>query len=163
MSRQPHRHVLACHLHRISISQRFDVAPTRKQLFSRFTVFCLVINRTIASGIFTQPVRVLQLAGSSGVALVIWIAAGIIILCVVESWIELALTIPIHYIFRDGGWQRVSSPRNGGDKNYVSLFTLTSPCSSERKKRKKRERGRRGNTNADNRSSSNTSTKSPVT
>jgi amino acid permease len=88
---------------------------------SRFTVFCLVINRTIASGIFTQPVNVLKYTGSSGAALLIWVVAGIIILCVVATWIELALTIPIHYVFRDGSWQRVSSPRNGGDKNYVRL------------------------------------------
>ncbi|KAK4183373.1 amino acid/polyamine transporter I [Podospora australis] len=102
--------------------QRFDVAPTRKQLLSPFTVFCLVINRTIASGIFTQPVNVLRFTGSSGVSLLIWVAGGGIIICVVATWIELALTIPIHYIFREGNWQRVSSPRNGGDKNYLEYI-----------------------------------------
>ncbi|KAK0619663.1 amino acid permease-domain-containing protein, partial [Immersiella caudata] len=79
----------------------------------------LVINRTIASGIFTQPVNVLRLAGSSGQAILLWIVAGVIILCVVASWIELALTVPIHYIFHEGRWQRLSAPRNGGDKNYL--------------------------------------------
>jgi len=96
-----------------------SLSPTKNQLLSPFTVFCLVINRTIASGVFTQPVNVLRLAGSSGAAIVIWIAAGIIVLCVVASWIELALTVPIHYIFHEGRWQRLSAPRNGGDKNYV--------------------------------------------
>jgi amino acid permease len=100
--------------------ERFDVAPTRHQLLSPFTVFCLVINRTIGSGIFTQPVNVLRGVGSAGAALLIWVVAGVIILCIVASWMELALTIPIHYVFRDGSWERVSSPRNGGDKNYVS-------------------------------------------
>ncbi|RYP74152.1 hypothetical protein DL771_003210 [Monosporascus sp. 5C6A] len=35
---------------------------------------------------------------------------------------ELALTIPIHYVFRDGSWERLSSPRNGGDKNYLEYI-----------------------------------------
>lgn len=109
--------------------ERFDVAPTRDQLLSPFTVFCLVMNRTIASGIFTQPVNVLRRAGSAGVALLIWVSAGIITLCVVATWMELALTIPIHYVFRDGTWERLSAPRNGGDKNYVRprLPALLSP------------------------------------
>ncbi|KAK4450195.1 amino acid permease-domain-containing protein [Podospora aff. communis PSN243] len=32
---------------------------------------------------------------------------------------KLALTVPIHYIFHEGRWQRLSAPRNGGDKNYL--------------------------------------------
>ena len=77
------------------------------------------MNRTIASGIFTQPVNVLRGAGSSGVALLLWVVAGLIILCIVVCWTELALTIPLHYVFRDENWTRISAPRNGGDKNYV--------------------------------------------
>ncbi|KAM7224585.1 amino acid transporter [Rhypophila decipiens] len=102
--------------------ERFDVAPTRKQLFSPFTVFCLIMNRTIASGIFTQPVNVLRGAGSSGVALLLWVVAGLIILAIVSCWTELALTIPLHYVFRDNDWQRISAPRNGGDKNYLEYI-----------------------------------------
>ncbi|KAK0652712.1 hypothetical protein B0T16DRAFT_104714 [Cercophora newfieldiana] len=96
-----------------------SLSPTKSQLLSPFTVFCLVTNRTIASGIFTQPVNVLRLSGSSGQAIALWVAAGIIILCVVASWLEFALTVPIHYIFYQGRLQRLSAPRNGGDKNYV--------------------------------------------
>jgi amino acid permease len=103
----------------LAIPKRFDVAPTTKQRLSPFTVFCLIMNRTIASGIFQQPVNVLFGAGSSGVAVVLWCFAGVIILCVVACWLELALTIPIHSIINDGSWIRVSTPRSGGDKNYV--------------------------------------------
>lgn len=78
------------------------------------------MNRTIASGIFTQPVNVLRGAGSSGIALLLWVVAGVIIICIVVCWTELALTIPLHYVFRDENWQKISAPRNGGDKNYVS-------------------------------------------
>ncbi|KAK3369320.1 amino acid/polyamine transporter I [Lasiosphaeria ovina] len=80
------------------------------------------MNRTIASGIFTQPVNVLRGAGSSGVALLLWVVAGLIILCIVTGWIELALTIPLHYIFRNGNWMRISAPRSGGDKNYLEYI-----------------------------------------
>jgi amino acid permease len=103
----------------LAIPKRFDVSPTTKQLLGPFTVFCLIMNRTIASGIFTQPVNVLYWAGSSGVAVVLWFFAGVIILCVVACWLELALTVPLHSIFKNGSWIRVSAPRSGGDKNYV--------------------------------------------
>jgi|SRR3569833_1564998 len=99
--------------------QRFDVGPSRDQLLSPFTVFCLIMNRTIASGIFTQPVNVLLYSGSSGVSILLWVIAGIIITSLVQSWLELALTVPLHDIFRNGEWVRISTPRSGGDKNYV--------------------------------------------
>lgn len=87
-------------------------------------MFCLIINRTIASGIFTQPINVLNLTGSAGISLVLWFAGGVIVTCVVATWIEFALTVPLHYIFRNGVMQRVSAPRNGGDKNYVRTSFL---------------------------------------
>ncbi|KAK3368785.1 amino acid permease-domain-containing protein [Podospora didyma] len=105
-----------------SQKERFDVAPTPNQLFGSFTVFCLIINRTIASGIFTQPVNVLRGAGSSGVAVALWVAAGLIIICIVACWTELALTIPLHYVFENERWRRISAPRSGGDKNYLEYI-----------------------------------------
>lgn len=99
--------------------QRFDFAPTEDQLLSPFDVFCLIMNRTIASGIFKLPTSIILRAGSSGLALVLWIIGGIIALCIVTAWVELALTIPLHYIFQDGVLQRISTPKSGGDKNYV--------------------------------------------
>jgi riboflavin transporter FmnP len=103
----------------LAILKRFDVAPTTKQYLSPFTVLCLIMNRTIASDIFAQPVNVLYGTGGSGIALVFWCFAGVIILCVVACWLELALTIPLYTIFKNGSWTRVSTPRSGGDKNYV--------------------------------------------
>jgi amino acid permease len=77
------------------------------------------MNRTIGSGIFTQPVNILFLAGSSGVAITLWVFGGLIIWAIVVCWIELALTIPLHYVFHNDAWMKVSAPRSGGDKNYV--------------------------------------------
>src|SRR4051794_26907122 len=41
------------------LSQRFDLSPTTTQLLGTFDIFCLVLNRTIGSGIFTVPPKVL--------------------------------------------------------------------------------------------------------
>ena len=82
------------------------------------------MNRTIGTGIFVQPVNVLFLTGSSGTALLLWCVAGIIVFCIVLSWLELALTIPLHMVFHNESWVRYSSPRSGGDKNYVSISLL---------------------------------------
>jgi amino acid permease len=79
------------------------------------------MNRTIASGIVTQPTNILFLAGSSGVALTLWVAAGLIILAVVACWNELALTVPLHYVEYNDIWMKISTPRSGGEKNYASV------------------------------------------
>jgi amino acid transporter len=121
------------------LKKRFDVSPTSMQQLGWFTVICLILNRTIGTGIFVQPVNVLTLTGSSGVALLLWCVAGLIVFCIVLSWLELALTIPLHYIFHNGSWERYSTPRSGGDKNYVSLSlcilydqeSSNSPCQLE--------------------------------
>lgn len=92
-----------------------NIAPSGNDLLSRFTVFCLVMNRTIASGIFTQPYNVVVNAGSPAAALLLWAAAGIISLCITLVWVEFGLSIPRHVI---SGELR-STPQSGGDKNYV--------------------------------------------
>ena len=74
------------------------------------------MNRTIASGIFTQPFNVLFFAGSSGVAIILWCFADVIVFCIVACWLKMALSIPI---FRDASGMRLATPRSDGDKNYV--------------------------------------------
>jgi hypothetical protein len=80
------------------------------------------MNRTIASGIFKYPGIVLGLVDNPALALLLWVAAGIIALSVVLVWVELGLTVPLQNIILDGINQRVSTPRSGGDKNYVNLL-----------------------------------------
>lgn len=77
------------------------------------------MNRTIGSGIFTVPPKVLGGTGSIGGALLVWAASGIIVLCGALCWLELGMTIPIHTISENGRTVRVSAPRSGGEKNYV--------------------------------------------
>ncbi|KAH0556312.1 hypothetical protein GP486_005760 [Trichoglossum hirsutum] len=107
--------------------QRFDVAPTAKQLLGPFTVFCLVLNRTIGSGIFTVPPKVLSGTGSVGAALIIWSFSGIIVMCGLLCWLELGLSIPFHLISEDGTMRKVSTPRSGGEKNFLEYIFKKPP------------------------------------
>ncbi|KAK5652423.1 hypothetical protein OQA88_10465 [Cercophora sp. LCS_1] len=99
-------------------TQLINRTVSRSDLLGRFTTFCLVINRTIASGIFTQPYNVMIGVGNPGAALLTWIIAGILALCITACWTELGLSIPRHLV--NGQW--VSTPKSGGDKNYLEYI-----------------------------------------
>ncbi|OCK93857.1 amino acid transporter, partial [Cenococcum geophilum 1.58] len=101
---------------------RFDVSPTNSQLLGRYTVLCLVINRTIGSGIFTVPPKVLAGTGSVGGSLFVWTACGIISLCGCYCWLELGLSLPLRTILENGIAKQVSTPRSGGEKNFLEYI-----------------------------------------
>jgi hypothetical protein len=85
-------------------------------------VAALILNRTIGTGIFAQPINILELTGSSGVAIALWGAGGLLVTCVLLCWLELGMTVPIfNYVDEDGISMKVSTPRSGGDKNFVSF------------------------------------------
>lgn len=101
--------------------QRIDIAPATSQLLGPFTIVCLVLNRTIGSGIFTIPPKILAGAGSVGGAILIWTFSGLIVICGTLCWLELGLSIPFHKVEAENGEVReVSAPRSGGEKNFVS-------------------------------------------
>ncbi|KAM7196199.1 amino acid transporter [Rhypophila sp. PSN 637] len=97
----------------------FNAYPVNRNLLSQFTVFCLILNRTIGSGIFAQPYNVVSGAGSSGLALVIWVLAPLVCLCQAACWTEMALSIPRA---RDVDGSIVATPKSGGDKNYLEYI-----------------------------------------
>lgn len=108
-----------CGVVTLTTLQRFHIAPTSKQLLGSWSVVGLILNRTIGSGIFTQPVNVLEYTGSSGAAILVWIYACVIVLCITACWLELGLNVPFYSIVYNGIRKRLSTPRSGGDKNYV--------------------------------------------
>jgi amino acid transporter len=59
---------------------------------------------------------------SAGNALLLWIFCGVIALCIVLCWLELGLTVPLYTVQGRTGWDVVSAPCNGADKNYVSVI-----------------------------------------
>ncbi|KAI9809233.1 MAG: hypothetical protein M1825_002524 [Sarcosagium campestre] len=100
---------------------RFTVySPPEAQKLSAFTVVCLILNRTIGSGIFIVPAIALNGTGSVGVALCFWPLATLISICGVLCWLEFGLTIPKLEV--DGVAGRVSVPRSGGEKNYLEYI-----------------------------------------
>ncbi|KAK2758650.1 hypothetical protein FQN54_003340 [Arachnomyces sp. PD_36] len=102
--------------------ERVEVSPTSKQLLGPFTVLCLAFNRTIGSGIFTVPSKVLAGTGSVGAALLLWASCGLIVICGALCWLELGLTLPFHNVLENGRWIRVSTPRSGGEKNWLEYI-----------------------------------------
>jgi hypothetical protein len=86
------------------------------QRFSRFTVVCLILNRTIGSAIFNQPINVLFPTDSSAVAILVWVVGGLIGFALMLCWLEWALTVSGHFI--DDSLQSTRI-RSGGEKNYV--------------------------------------------
>ncbi|KAI9711864.1 MAG: hypothetical protein M1820_002009 [Bogoriella megaspora] len=100
--------------------QRIEVAPSESQMLGPFTVVCMVINRTIGSGIWTVPSQVLVGSGSIGGSLLIWTASGLIAICGALCFLEMGLSIPFYRIKDRNGFERdVSAPRSGGEKNYL--------------------------------------------
>ena len=85
---------------------------------------CMVLNRTIGSGIFTVPPKVLAGVGSVGGAILMWSFSGVIAICGALCWLELGLSIPFHRINDNGIVREVSAPRSGGEKNVVSYLDL---------------------------------------
>ncbi len=101
------------------LSQLFDASPTTSQRLGSWTVFCLVANRTIGSGLFAQPYNVLRHLGGSGQALLVWFAAGLIVFAISVCWVELGMSVPFYDVRHNGRLLRKAAPRSGGDKNYV--------------------------------------------
>ncbi|KAI9709601.1 MAG: hypothetical protein M1828_002409 [Chrysothrix sp. TS-e1954] len=100
-------------------TQRVEITPTTSQLLGRFTVICLILNRTIGSGIFTTPAYVLEGTGSVGASLLLWTAGGLIATCGLLVWLEFGLSLPLRKIPGQEGEHNV--PRSGGEKNYLEF------------------------------------------
>lgn len=104
------------------LPQIFDISPANDQLLGQWTIFFLVFNRTVGSGIFTVPFIVIRATQSLGVSLFIWAGCGIVVLCGACTWLELGLSVPRVTIEEDGDQIRVAAPRSGGEKNWVSRW-----------------------------------------
>ena len=94
---------------------RKEYVPSGQEKIKSFTVACLIINRSVGSGIFATPAKVIQGTNSIGVSLIFWTLGGLLALCGTLVWIEFGLSIPREIV--DGKERAV--PRSGGEKNYV--------------------------------------------
>ncbi|KAF7506036.1 hypothetical protein GJ744_012283 [Endocarpon pusillum] len=92
--------------------------PSSSQRLGWFTIMCLILNRSIGTGIFATPTKIIIGTGNVGPALVMWVCGGLVALSALHVWNELGLTIP-----RNRGR---SVPRSGGEKNYFE-YMVRSP------------------------------------
>ncbi|KXJ87170.1 amino acid/polyamine transporter I, partial [Microdochium bolleyi] len=84
------------------------------------TVVCLILNRTIGSGIFVTPALVLHGMGSVGGSLLLWVFGGLISTCGLMVWLQLGLSLPLLPTGNDKMLRAV--PRSGGEKNYLEFI-----------------------------------------
>lgn len=103
--------------------QRIDEAPSTQDRLGRFTVVFLILNRTIGSGIFVTPVKVLNGTGSVGASILLWTLGAVVATCGLLVWLELGLSLPLRVVqTMPGIFERKSVPRSGGEKNYVRIL-----------------------------------------
>ncbi|KAI4236573.1 MAG: hypothetical protein L6R40_006129 [Gallowayella cf. fulva] len=103
-------------------------SPPDTQKLGSITVMCLIINRTIGSGIYVTPAIVLRATNSVGVSLLLWTLGAIFGICGLLVWLELGLSIPkfqppdsgTDSIDGEGAFENV--PRSGGEKNYLEYI-----------------------------------------
>ncbi|KAF1998203.1 amino acid transporter, partial [Amniculicola lignicola CBS 123094] len=94
---------------------RKEYAPSKQEKIRSFTVICLILNRSIGSGIFATPAMIIQGTKSVGMNIVFWAAGGLLVMCGTLVWLEFGLSIPREHV--EGKERAV--PRSGGEKNYL--------------------------------------------
>ena len=99
--------------------RREERSPSNRQKISYFTVGCLILNRTIGSGIFVTPRNVLLGTKSVGISILLWALGGIVSTCGLLVWNEFGLNVPLRIV--PGGHER-PVPRSGGEKNYLEYL-----------------------------------------
>ncbi|KAK6337294.1 hypothetical protein TWF730_002700 [Orbilia blumenaviensis] len=112
-------------------TKRYRIPPEHKLGF--FSVFSLIVNRMIGSGIFEQPSTVLAGCGSIGASLFVWAIGSLVAFSGLLVHIEYGLVIPrAAGHFPDTGnnsgpnsnaaprW--ACFPRSGGEKNYFEFL-----------------------------------------
>ncbi|KAL9046610.1 MAG: hypothetical protein Q9214_000595 [Letrouitia sp. 1 TL-2023] len=104
-------------------------SPPDDQKLGSITVMCLILNRTIGSGIYVTPALVLRATNSVGASLFLWTLGAIFGICGLLVWLELGLSIPKFQTperaagsHNDGEGVFESVPRNGGEKNYLEYI-----------------------------------------
>ncbi|CAO1606103.1 hypothetical protein XANCAGTX0491_009602 [Xanthoria calcicola] len=103
-------------------------SPPDTQKLGSITVMCLILNRTIGSGIYVTPAVVLRATNSVGISLLLWTFGAVFGLCGLLVWLELGLSIPKFQppdestASLEGEARFENVPRSGGEKNYLEYI-----------------------------------------
>ncbi|KAL2863164.1 amino acid permease-domain-containing protein [Aspergillus lucknowensis] len=99
------------------VDNAFSLADNQR--IGPFTIMALALNRTIGTGIFLTPARILQGTGSVGAALLLWAFGGAYGASGLACWLQFGLSIPCYTI---PGRGKKNVPRSGGEKNYLEFL-----------------------------------------
>jgi amino acid transporter len=83
-------------------SEQYITSDSRRQISFISAVF-LIFNRMVGTGIFATPATIVDLSGSVGLSLFIWVIGMLIAAAGMLTYLEFGTGIP----------------RNGGEKNYL--------------------------------------------
>ncbi|KAK5715755.1 hypothetical protein LTR17_016665 [Elasticomyces elasticus] len=99
---------------------RLEHVPPDRNKIGKWTVVSLILNRTIGSGIFLTPHRILAGTGCVGGALLLWVLVAAISLCGLYVWLECGLSMPQRQVLGEPAPRGV--PRSGGEKNFLEFI-----------------------------------------
>ncbi|EPE02469.1 high affinity methionine permease [Ophiostoma piceae UAMH 11346] len=80
-------------------------AREQKRKIGVFSAVMLIVNRVIGTGIFATPGTILELSGSVGLSLIMWLCGMLIAAAGTAVYLEFGTAIP----------------KNGGEKNYLEF------------------------------------------
>lgn len=103
--------------------------PPESQKLGPISVMCLIVNRTIGTGIYVMPAIALKATNSVRISLIFWSLGAIFGISGVLVWLELGLSIPKFRPAdlglepqREGEGAFECVPRSGGEKNYLEYI-----------------------------------------
>jgi hypothetical protein len=91
--------------HSFVVDEEHARAASDKREIGVISAAFLVFNRMVGTGIFATPSGILQLSGSVGLALFLWVAGSVIAAAGMAVYLEFGTAIP----------------KNGGEKNYLEF------------------------------------------
>ena len=97
--------------------QLLEYSPPSTSKIGKWTIVFLILNRTIWSGIFLAPHKVLAGTGCVGGALLLWLLGAVFSICGLYVWLECSMSMPQRTVRGESEPRGV--PRSGGEKNFV--------------------------------------------
>lgn len=93
-------------------------SPPKQYRLGFISVYCIIINKMIGTGIFDTPTTIMHDTKSVGFTLIFWLLGSIATLAGTFVFIEYGLSVP-RWEFNG---QKIFTPRSGGEFNYLNYL-----------------------------------------